>query len=285
MAAYALAAYKADTAVGKDALLVCDTTEMADALNQRIHHETIAADAPTIIGARGHRVAVGDLILSRRNHSVTRIYAAAQDIAASDPVRNGDRWQVAAIDTDGNSIVARRLSDGARAVFEDHYVREHITYGYAVTVHSAQRATADTTHAVLGETATRSLFYVAVSRGRDTNTVYLHQHSDKTATQPSRPAEVRMARGTGRAAAHLARAILGRDDRPATAHNVAADTPAAQLPDLAAQFATRRVRDVTRRRSAHRAWQASATEVSAAQSQAWRRAMDRFVGSDAGLEL
>ena len=39
MAADALAAYPEDTAAGKDALLACDTTEMADALNQRIHHE------------------------------------------------------------------------------------------------------------------------------------------------------------------------------------------------------------------------------------------------------
>ena len=33
MAASALAAYQADTDAGKDALLVCDTTEMANALN------------------------------------------------------------------------------------------------------------------------------------------------------------------------------------------------------------------------------------------------------------
>ena len=46
MAADALAAYRADTAVGKDALLVCDTTEMADALNRRIHHENLDGRAP-----------------------------------------------------------------------------------------------------------------------------------------------------------------------------------------------------------------------------------------------
>ncbi len=40
MAADALAAYAADTALGRDALLVCDTTEMVDALNLRIHNET-----------------------------------------------------------------------------------------------------------------------------------------------------------------------------------------------------------------------------------------------------
>jgi hypothetical protein len=38
MAADALAAYKTDTNASKAALLICDTTEMADALNQRLHH-------------------------------------------------------------------------------------------------------------------------------------------------------------------------------------------------------------------------------------------------------
>ena len=58
MAADALAAYRADIAAGKDALLVCDTTEMADALNHRLHHDTIAADARhRRPAARGHRIA------------------------------------------------------------------------------------------------------------------------------------------------------------------------------------------------------------------------------------
>ena len=46
MAADALAAYRADTAAGKDALLVCDTTEMADALNQRLHDEPSTPTRP-----------------------------------------------------------------------------------------------------------------------------------------------------------------------------------------------------------------------------------------------
>ena len=41
MAADALAAYEDDTAAGWDALLVCDTTEMADVLNERLHHERL----------------------------------------------------------------------------------------------------------------------------------------------------------------------------------------------------------------------------------------------------
>jgi len=45
--------YRADAAAGKDALLVCDTTEMADALNQRLHHDTVGAAAPTVSGRAG----------------------------------------------------------------------------------------------------------------------------------------------------------------------------------------------------------------------------------------
>ena len=67
MAHDALAAYRADTAAGRDALLVCDTREMCDALNGRIHGERISADAPTVTGALGQRIGVGDLIISRRN--------------------------------------------------------------------------------------------------------------------------------------------------------------------------------------------------------------------------
>jgi hypothetical protein len=84
------------TNAGKDALLLCDTTEMTDALNQRLHHDRIAANAPSVSGARGHRTAVGDLILSRRNDAAIRIYDAARDDQADDAVRDGNRWQVAA---------------------------------------------------------------------------------------------------------------------------------------------------------------------------------------------
>jgi hypothetical protein len=53
------------------------------------------------------------------------------------------------------------------------YLRERVTLGYAVTVHSAQGVTTDTAHAVLSEGATRAMAYVALSRGRDSNHVYI----------------------------------------------------------------------------------------------------------------
>ena len=91
MAADALTAYQADTAAGKDALPVCDTTEMADALNQRLHHDTIAADAPTVTGARGHRIAVGDLIITRQNDTTIPLRNTNDSAAEQNPVRNGNR--------------------------------------------------------------------------------------------------------------------------------------------------------------------------------------------------
>jgi hypothetical protein len=94
-------------------------------------------------------------------------------------VRNGHRWRVTAINPVNNRIAAHRLDDNTVGVFSNDYVREHISYGYAVTVHSAQGVPADTTHAVLGETTTRSMLYVAMTRGRDTNTAYLYERSNE----------------------------------------------------------------------------------------------------------
>ena len=66
-----------------------------------------------------------------------KIYQAQHDVPAGAPLRNGNRWRVAGVDADRNRIAARRLSDGARAVIDGDYVREHITYGCGATVHAA----------------------------------------------------------------------------------------------------------------------------------------------------
>ena len=50
-------------------------------------------------------------------------------------------------------------------------------------MHSAQGVTADTTHAVLGENTTRALLYVAMTRGRESNTAYLYR-ADRRRRRP-----------------------------------------------------------------------------------------------------
>jgi hypothetical protein len=288
MAADALAAYKADTAAGKDALLICDTTEMADMLNERLHNENLDARAPTVTGARGHRMSVGDLILTRRNDPTIDRQTPSGSAGQLDSVRNGNRWRVAAIDPAAHRVAAERLEDGARAVFDNEYLREHVSLGYAVSVHSAQGATADTTHSVLGESATRSLLYVAMTRGRQTNTAYLYQRTigeGEYGPQESAGTHV-MSRGTSRDAADVVRAVLANlDPTPVTAHDYAAQTPGAALPDRVRSLLNRRTASAHRRRATYETWRTEAQIHAQSMSRARERAASRDRSSDTGIEL
>jgi conjugative relaxase-like TrwC/TraI family protein len=292
MAADALAAYRTDAAAGKDVLLVADTTEMCDALNRRLHDEQVSADADTVCAARGQRVGVGDLIISRRNDPAIGVFDAADITKTADPVRNGNRWRVYAVDTDNQRIAARRLGDGARTAFSGDYLRQHINHGYAVTVHSAQGVTAERTHAVLSENTTRALLYVAMTRGRDTNTAYLyeriadegeHEHAEAVSG-------VHLAhRATSRHAAHLVRAIIGnRNEQARTAHDIAAQAPdSQQLPERVQHLMERRAKAVHTRRERYQSGCRHASD--AAIDRQLHRGQDLYRGrdhsQDYGLDL
>lgn len=263
MATDALEAYRADIAAGKDALLVCDTTEIADALNQRLHDDALAARdphaqaTPTITAARGHQLAVGDLILTRRNTPEITVLNATDNKKTADPVRNGQRWQVLAVDPAHDRIAARRLSDGARAAFSGDYLHQQVTHGYAVTVHSAQGVTADTTHAVLGERTSRALLYVAMTRGRDSNTAYLYERQGGETTHEHRdqPGLHVLRRGTTADAVGLVRTVIAhRDHHAHSAHHVAAHTDPTQLPDIVRGLLARRTHALHTRRRAYQRW-------------------------------
>jgi ATP-dependent exoDNAse (exonuclease V) alpha subunit len=291
MATDALESYRRDAAVGKDALLLSDTTEMADALNRRIHDDIIRTGAPTVTGVRGQRIAVGDLILSRRNDPTIDVRRADDHDAAADPVRNGDRWRVAAIDPNTNRVAGERLSDRAGAAFDADYVREHVTHGYATTVHSAQGVTADTTHAVLGASTTRSMLYVAMTRARDANTAYLYE---RTTEQEYGPVTIDaphvLQRGTNHQAKLLACAIVESNDGfPVTAHEVAATTPQRFLPDQVSSLLTKRRYERHERRRAHALWQMAVDGLDIpdanAKSQARAAGRGHSRDGDVGLEL
>lgn len=293
MAHDALAAYRSDVAAGKDALLVCDTIEMCEAINRRLHDESIDPDAPTVIAARGHHIAVGDLIISRQNDPTVAIFRERENVPADDPVRNGNRWRVIAVDTEHHRIAARRLGDGARAAFSGDYLCEHITHGYAITVHASQGTTAHSTQAVLAENTSRATLYVAMTRGRESNTAYLyermadegdHEHADV-------PGVHVMRRGTSRQAATLIRAIIAnRDELPQTAHHVAGAKDAQHLPPRVRRLAVeRRAAAVQRRRATYQSWRAGTQELAAEQQrcvdQHLRRDRRREQTRDYGLDL
>jgi ATP-dependent exoDNAse (exonuclease V) alpha subunit len=224
MAADALDAYLADRTAGTDALLICDTWEMADALNRRLH-DTLTTAGPTVTVARDQLISVGDIIMSRSNDVSITVEAGPHHRAGDrvDQVRNGNRWRVAGLDPDGNRIAAERLSDRARVVFDSDYLKSNVTLGYAATVHSAQGVTADSCYAILGEGASRAMIYVAMTRGRHNNEAFLYQRltheADHNHTKPISGDGIHIARRANKySAAHHFRVILANDDRPRTVH-------------------------------------------------------------------
>jgi len=95
---------------------------------------------------------------------------------------------------DGGLTVAPVLGrgDGGQQLGEamalpGSYVVEHVTLGYASTVHAAQGRTVDTAHAVIGAGTDAAGAYVALTRGRERNTAHV-----VTAAQPedAAPGEV-----------------------------------------------------------------------------------------------
>ncbi|MCV7213701.1 relaxase domain-containing protein [Mycobacterium crocinum] len=286
MAADALAAHQTDLAAGKDALLLADTLEMCDALNHRVHDHTIAQhaatgrDTTTVTGNRGHHIGVGDVIVTRRNDPTITVYNPDDrtQTMVEAPVRNGQRWHVVKVDdaTEHPRITARRLSDGAWAVFSDDYLRQQVQLGHAVTVHAAQGVTADTTHTVLADTASRNLAYVALTRGRTANHAYLYQRDSTEAdhTHSHDLADVGgvhlARRGSPLEAARALRQVVGRDERARTAHQIADDTPSQHLPDLVASLITEHHRSVIRRRSTYQKTQRAQQD----------RVLDRHLGME-----
>ena len=241
-------AYLADRAAGKDSLMVCDSWEMADALNQRVHN-ALVGDGPSVRAARDQHVAVGDIIVSRENDISIAVYPGADHPlgAAVDQVRNGNRWRVAGIDEKTNRVAAGRLSDKARVVFDGDYLRQNVTLGYAVTVHSAQgvtvgnKTTPGVCHSILADTSSRAMAYVGMTRAKDENHAYVYQRisgeADHEHSRIAAGADIHvLRRGNKWAAAHHFRTILANDDRPRTMHAEAERTERDLLPQPVADL-------------------------------------------------
>ncbi|WP_325425697.1 ATP-dependent DNA helicase [Mycobacterium sp.] len=240
MAADATTAYIKARDEGKDAAILCDTWEVADAINQRLHDRFTDPDAPSVAVARDQKVRAGDIIVSRHNDASLTVAPGAprREGDRIDQVRNGNRWRVIGVNTRPVRIAAERLTDQARVIFESDYLREHVTLGYATTLHSAQgmtigkSTTPGVCWTVLSDRASRAMAYVGMTRARDenhlaiypavTNQAHQHHEADTGIHQ--------MHRGTKYAAAQHFRMIVANDDRVRTMHTVAARTDRKLLP-------------------------------------------------------
>lgn len=111
-------------------------------------------------------------------------------------VLNGDLATLIAIGTERRAVTIRLDRTGQPVTVPHWYLDDgHLDWGYAVTGHKAQGATARRSHTVAGDGVDREWVYVAMSRGREANTIYLtdpqlgndecehltHQHPERIA--------------------------------------------------------------------------------------------------------
>ena len=165
----AFTAWTFDRAAGLDSLLIASTNTCVRELNLRAQSVRLSAAAvpasARVTLADGTSVSEGDVIITRRNgrHLAT---------SATDFVANGDRWGVTSVRPDG-ALDVWHLRAHRRVTLPPGYVAEHVQLGYACTVHDAQGQTVDTSHTVLIGAESWQLLYVALTRGRRANYLYL----------------------------------------------------------------------------------------------------------------
>lgn len=170
----AYTAWSTDRAAGRDAIMLAPTRELVAELNTRARRDRLAQQTgpvgPQVTLADSSQASAGDPVITRRNQRTL-------PISATDWVKNGDRFTVTAVrDTGALDVVHQRT--GRRLTLPADYVTEHVSLGYATTVHGAQGLTADTCYTVATGEESRQLLYVALTRGRHANHLFLATAGD-----------------------------------------------------------------------------------------------------------
>lgn len=151
-------------AAGRSLAVVAETNEHVDALNHAIQglrreHGQLGEHTARIAG--GESAAVGDVVVTRRNNRELRT-------SRGEPVRNRDRWTVAAVGRDGGLTLSHEQGHGHLSLPAE-YARQHLRLGYAATAHGHQGDTVDVSLTVVTAATTHRSLYVGATRGRDLN--------------------------------------------------------------------------------------------------------------------
>ncbi|MFF0973783.1 UNVERIFIED_CONTAM: conjugal transfer protein, partial [Kocuria sp. CPCC 205295] len=181
----AYTAWRADRDAGRASVLIAETREDVTALNARARADLILDGTirPTreVALTEGTSAGVGDTIITRRNDRRLRTGTGRGW------VRNGERWQITDVRDDGSITIRKPGRRTGSIVLPADYVAEHVDLGYAVTAHRAQGITVDTAHVLIEPSSTRENFYVAMTRGKESNRAYvvLDRPDDHAAPHPS----------------------------------------------------------------------------------------------------
>jgi len=168
MLAACYAAWKADVDAGKSSLMLAVDNATVVELNRLARVERVAAGQVAGEGlalSDGSVAGVGDIVVTRHNDRHLRL-------TDGEWVRNRDRFVVTATHQDG-AMTVRAMDGDGEALLPAGYVAEHVELGYAGTVFSAQGRTVATAHALIGVGMTREALYVAATRAREANRLYV----------------------------------------------------------------------------------------------------------------
>lgn len=182
----ALRAWMTDTAAGKNSLLIAGDNATVTDLNARAQASriatgtlgTITESTPSVVLRDGLRAYTGDAVVTRKNDRSLQLKRG------KDFVKNNDVWTVEKIarspaqegadSAPGDDLVTlRHRGHNGKITVEASYLQDHGQLGYAATIHRAQGSTVDTAHAILTEHNDRSTAYVAATRGRLNNQLYI----------------------------------------------------------------------------------------------------------------
>jgi len=168
--------YRHVTATGglTSGLLIAHDNNTVAELNERARTHLTASNRlhGPALEAGERTFQAGDRILCRQNQ--TRL-----------GVLNGDLATVTSVDQETKGLMVRLDRDPETRNLPVWYLEQgHVDYGYALTGHKAQGVTTDRTFVIVDGTTDREWAYVAMSRGRQANTLYLTnpQHEDEQCT-------------------------------------------------------------------------------------------------------
>ena len=211
-----IAAWRADRARGLDALMLAPTRTQVAELNHAARTTRLNGDTPgrEIMLADGNPASEGDVIITRRNNRTLTTSATAW-------VRNGDRWTITNVQSDG-ALDVRHLKTHAQITLPADYVATSVELGYATTIHAAQGVTADTCHGLLTGNESRQVAYTMLSRGRVANHAWVQVSDVDPHTAPAAQPLLQPFTAT-----QLLEQVIGRDDAPisVTTMRIQADDP------------------------------------------------------------
>ncbi len=227
----------ADRLDGRSVVVVTATNEQAAQVATTVRDQLIdlglVEPDGVLLGLDGGTAGVGDLIAARRNNYALGVINRAQYKVTA----VGEDGSLTVVPADHNQTDPTSAAPARELVLPASYVGEHVQLGYASTVHAAQGMTVDSAHLLTDGTMDAATLYVAMTRGRLTNTAHVSLNTPTTAdTRPAATTaaggQVRLEDATTRASA---RAVLeaslqrGQSNRAAT---VEAELDAARLSNM-----------------------------------------------------